>query len=84
MLLCLATDEDDDANAAEGNEATKKDKTEPTVNQQQAADILALATEVGADIPKMLKYIGYPSIPQIPASQYSNVVAVLEKKRQAA
>jgi hypothetical protein len=32
----------------------------------------------------MLKYIGYPSIPQIPASQYSNVVAVLEKKRQAA
>jgi hypothetical protein len=83
LLLCLATDEDDDANLAEGNEATKAEKA-PIITEKQANDLVALATEVGANIPAFLKYFGVEGFNKIPASRYHDAVTALEKKRQAA
>lgn len=63
--------EDDDGNAA-GTEC---------VTEKQAADLRALATEVGADLPKFLKYIGAESFETIRATDYKKAMAALEAKR---
>ena len=51
------------------------------ITAKQAADIEALATEVGADLPKFLKYICADSVAEIPAAHYKKAVAALEAKR---
>jgi hypothetical protein len=52
-----------------------------SINESQAADVMALATEVGADLPRFLKYMKVDSIEEIPATQLQNAIASLERKR---
>jgi len=40
-----------------------------TITEPQAADLKALAEEVGADVPRFLRYIGVASFGEIPASR---------------
>ena len=75
--LCLVGDDDDDGNAA--TTAAHKPITE-----KQAADILALIEETGADKAKFCKYLGVDKVEAIPASAYDKAVKSLERKRKAA
>lgn len=63
-------DDDDDGNAASAAVVTDK----------QAADLRALATEVGADIPRFLRYIGAEDFEKIPAAKFDDAVAALKRK----
>jgi hypothetical protein len=53
-----------------------------TITDGQAADIIALADEVGADMQAFLKYLGIDTIQNIPASKHQFAVSQLEKKRR--
>jgi hypothetical protein len=65
---------DDDTDGADAKAAEK-------LTESQAADLCALAEEVGADLPKFLKYMGVGAVSDIPASDYRRAVSALEKKR---
>lgn len=67
-------DADDDGRGAGGGK---------TVTEDQAADLEALAEEVGADKTAFLKYLRVASFADIPATEHSNAVKALEKKRTA-
>lgn len=54
----------------------------PTVSEEQAADLVAYATEVQADQAALLKWLNVESIKDIPAKRYGEVVAMLDRKRQ--
>jgi len=72
MIFNVAVGEsDDDGNAA----------GVVPVTANEAANIEALASEVGADLPRFLKYIGATEIRTIPASKYKAAIAALEAKR---
>ena len=71
----LAAREQDDDGQAAGTD---------TITAEQAADIEALASEVGADVAKFLRYMRADSIEAIPATSYKSAIAALEKKRGAA
>jgi hypothetical protein len=77
--LCLVGDDDDDGNAATASQATSQ-----LVSQKQAADLLALIEDVGADKARFLKALKFTSIEAIPASRYAEAVAALERKRKSA
>lgn len=57
---------------------------EPTITDDQAQNIEALISEVGADISKFLIFMKARNIAEIPANQYENAVRQLERKRGAA
>mgnify|MGYP001773033731 CR=1 FL=1 len=73
--------EDLPAEYVEQRVATADTTREPTITDSQAADLGALADDVGADLPKFLTYMKVKFIADIPASQYSTAVAALEAKR---
>jgi hypothetical protein len=50
------------------------------ITANQAADLRALASEVGADIPRFLKYIGAEDFEKIPAAKFDDAVAALKRK----
>lgn len=79
LAMTGAAPEDDDGNAASqpGN-----DRAGPAVSQDQADTLQALAEDVGADLPKFLKYFGVPNLKSIPAAKYNAAVSALEAKRQ--
>lgn len=52
-----------------------------TITETQAADLQALAEEVGADMPKLLGWLGVERLQDIPADKYRKAVAGLESKR---
>jgi len=52
-----------------------------TVNDEQVANILALLTETSSDKDKFLRYLKVSSLSDIPASNYSTVIKLLESKR---
>jgi len=54
-----------------------------TITEAQVADLYALADEVGADLPKFLKWAGVEAMADIRASDYGRVVKALEKRRAA-
>lgn len=54
------------------------------ISEEQAANIEALASEVGADIPRFLRYVGAAEVRTIPANKYESAIAALEKKRRTA
>ena len=54
------------------------------ITEDQIKDILALADEVKADIPKMLKFFKAPAIEKILAKDHERVVKMLESKRAQA
>lgn len=53
----------------------------PRISEMQVLEIESLVSEVGADMQKFLKFVGVNSVAEIKASQYKNVIDVLEKKR---
>lgn len=53
------------------------------VTPAQAADLRALAQEVGADMPKFLDYIGAASFEEIPAAKHKRAIAALNARRNA-
>lgn len=57
---------------------------EPTITDDQAANIEALISEVGADINKFLVFIKARSVSEILAKDYENVVRQLERRRGVA
>lgn len=76
MALGISTgDADDD----DGSGAGKED--EPYITDEQCANLKALAEEVGADVPRFLKWAGVDSFADIRASRYQKSVDALERKR---
>lgn len=51
------------------------------ISASQAADLSALAEEVGADMGGFLRYLKVDSLVQLPATKYRAAVAALESKR---
>lgn len=76
QVLGLTTT-DDDVDGADPQDAEK-------ITEGQVADLYALADEVGADIPKFLKWLKVEAMADIPTSEYERAVKALEKKRGAA
>ena len=74
MAACGQAPEDDDGNAA----SKKVDR----ITSEQAANIIALATEVKADMIGFRKFLGVAKIEELPASDYHRAISALEKKRQ--
>lgn len=66
------TDQDDDGNAAAIQEF---------ITAQQAADLRALAQEVGADEARFLRYLRADAFESILAQHYDRAVSALEQKR---
>jgi hypothetical protein len=76
IALGLAATKDDDGNAANGGE--------PTLSKEQIADLKAVLTEVGADIPRFLKYLKVDALENIFAKNYDAVLKMAEAKRRQA
>ena len=70
-------DEDTDGRSVEAD----IEAAEP-ITEQQAADLRALADEVGADKESFLKYMGADMFAAIPKGQYTRAVNALEAKRR--
>jgi hypothetical protein len=87
-LLCLASEEDDDGNAAEGHAAEriqrsrKTEKAEP-ITAEQAADLQTWAAELGVDLQQFCKFMNVPSLSAIPADRYDSARNALEAKQRA-
>lgn len=72
-LLNLRTGgEDDDGKAGGGG----------FISDRQAADLRSLAEEVGANLPRFLKYMKAETVEAIPAAKYDAAVKALEAKRK--
>jgi hypothetical protein len=71
MIFNLAVGKDDDGNAASGG----------TITADQAAELEALASEVGADLAKTCAHFEIEKISQLPADKFDRVKAGLENKR---
>jgi hypothetical protein len=52
------------------------------ITQDQAADLFALADEVGADLPAFLKWMRVRALADIPAAQFKRAHDALESKRK--
>lgn len=75
MALGISTGEADDDGAGAGRDE------EPCITDEQAATLMALAEEVGADVPKFLKWMGCESFGAIKSSRYEKAARGLEAKR---
>ncbi len=76
QALGLAAGDDDDGKA--GGAADDKGP----ITEEQRDKLLALVSEVGADIEKLCAYFKIEALPDLPVSQYANAVAALEAKKQ--
>lgn len=74
--LGLAAAEDDDGKASE--------QTSRPITEEQASKVWALIEETGTDISKFCQYLDIKAIPEIPATELSRVLTMLQKKRSAA
>lgn len=72
----------DDSNDVDSADNTKNDGQ--CLTETQAADLEAMATEVGAKIADFLAFAGAKKFSEIKADQYNNLVAALEAKRKKA
>lgn len=78
--------DDDDGNAASNTKPAQIAK----VTAKQAADLQALADEVGADVAAFLRYVStqlrteIKKLSDIPATSFDDCVSALNKKREAA
>ena len=71
-------EEDDGNSAMPGKPAPSK-----LITPEQAASLQALAEEVGADIPRLLKFCTAPDFERVPASKYASAISGLEAKRKS-
>lgn len=76
LIAVLGLTAADDTDAADPKDDTK-------ITEAQVADLDSLCTEVGADRPKFLKYMGVGSFSDIRACDYSRAVNALRHKRPA-
>jgi hypothetical protein len=74
QMLGLAAADDDDGKASHGG---------VTITEDQAADLVALADDVGADRAKFCKYFKVESFSALPASRFQAAVDALNAKRKA-
>lgn len=80
MAACGIAPEDDDGNAAQ-KPVNKPVKEEGCITENQAADLIALIDEVGAELSAVLKFAGVSKIDLIPASKVGIIVSKLNKKK---
>ena len=73
LALGLSASTDDDGRAA-GN-------GDDAITAEQAVELSRMAEEVGADMPKFLRYLKVESLESIPVSRYAAAVAALNAKR---
>ena len=57
------------------------DEQPDVITETQAANIIALATEVKADMTAYRKFLGVDKLENLPASQYDRAIKALESKR---
>jgi hypothetical protein len=76
-LVCIASEEDDDANAA------SKSGNGQHVTAEQVEKLIGMVNEVGADLAAYCKHLGVDGLPELPASRYAEAVAQLDAKRKA-
>lgn len=60
------------------------DAAEPAITEQQAADLLAMAQEVGADLDNFCKFLRVAKLSDLPASKFDRAVKALEARRAKA
>lgn len=72
ILGLAAKDADDDGRGGEEIDY---------ITDRQALDIQAMAEEIGVDKAAFLKYLGVTHLADLPASEYKNAIAALNKKR---
>lgn len=53
------------------------------ITSEQKDELIALMKETGADTKRFLAYLAVPSVDEIPAAEFGNAKAALEKKRGA-
>lgn len=78
-----ASEEDDDANAAEGAIKNGQLKHGEAISAAQLQELSDLADEVAADKEKFCKYMKVSSIAAIPSAKFAEAKAALEGKRNA-
>ena len=87
-LLCLASEDDDDGNAAEGNaaervqRARKAEKAEP-ITAEQVAELQKWAADLEVDLPQFCKFMNVPALSAIPAERFEAARNALEAKQRA-
>lgn len=71
LIFNMAVGDDNDGN-----------ETDPTpISDDQLRALIDLADEVGADKPKLCKYLKIPALAELPAARFKDAVAALESKR---
>lgn len=58
------------------------EEEEDAISDKQHDELVALAQEVGADVPRFCRYFRIEKLNDLPASQYAEAVKALEAKRQ--
>ena len=53
------------------------------MTQEQAANIKALADEVGKPVKDITEYFAVKSLDKVPAAQYQSIIKSLEKRRES-
>lgn len=76
----LVAEEDDDANVAQGNGFEAKPRMNGKIDDQQWAHIVSLVQASKSDTGRFCKYLGVPSLKDIPRAKYEEAVAALEAK----
>lgn len=71
--------EDDDGNAAA--KFAPSPMNADRITEKQEGELVALAEEVGADLPKFAQYLKVRTIADLPADRYQEAVRALEAKR---
>jgi hypothetical protein len=79
QLFCIPVVGQDDPDAHSPGE-----EVQTFITEQQAADLTALATEVGADMAGFLKYLKVDALANLPTGKLKTAIAALEAKRKAA
>lgn len=83
-LLCLASEDDDDGNGAEGNDAAfKKRNAQELISETQAMDLEAWTSSLGIDMKQFCKFLNVAKISDLPAARYEAAKTALENKQKA-
>lgn len=77
MTFCIPVDGDNDADATTHELSSK-------ITEQQAADLAAMVSEVGADLGAFCKYFKLSKLSDMPSASYSKAISMLEEKRKKA
>ena len=83
QLLCIAADEDDDGNAAEGNALTDTSKPEP-LSADQLIALRDKIAEANADEKAFAKFLDVYVLEDLPVSRFTTAMKALEKKIEKA